>query len=63
MSNNAAYTKEFAEQLYETMSMIRKFEECVKHDFLAGEIPGFAHSYIGEEAIARVSARRCARTT
>ena len=52
MSNNAAYTKEFAEQLYETMSMIRKFEECVKHDFLAGEIPGFAHSYIGEEAIA-----------
>lgn len=52
MSNNAVYTKEFAEQLYETMSMIRKFEECVKHDFLAGEIPGFAHSYIGEEAIA-----------
>lgn len=52
MSNNATYTKEFAEQLYETMSMIRKFEECVKHDFLAGEIPGFAHSYIGEEAIA-----------
>lgn len=52
MPNNAAYTKEFAEQLYETMSMIRKFEECVKHDFLAGEIPGFAHSYIGEEAIA-----------
>lgn len=46
------YTKEFAEKLYETMCTIRKFEECVKHDFLAGEIPGFTHSYIGEEAIA-----------
>ncbi|WP_298034505.1 thiamine pyrophosphate-dependent dehydrogenase E1 component subunit alpha [uncultured Dysosmobacter sp.] len=46
------YTKEFAARLYETMSTIRKFEESVKHDFLAGEIPGFTHSYIGEEAIA-----------
>lgn len=52
MQNNATYTKEFAEKLYETMCTIRKFEECVKHDFLAGEIPGFTHSYIGEEAIA-----------
>lgn len=46
------YTKELAEKLYETMSTIRKFEESVKHDFLAGEIPGFTHVYIGEEAIA-----------
>ena len=46
------YTKEFAEKLYETMSTIRHFEVLVKHDFLAGEIPGFTHSYIGEEAIA-----------
>lgn len=52
MPNNAVYTKEFAIKLYETMCTIRKFEECVKHDFLAGEIPGFTHSYIGEEAIA-----------
>ena len=52
MPNNAVYTKEFAAKLYETMCTIRKFEECVKHDFLAGEIPGFTHSYIGEEAIA-----------
>ena len=52
MPNNAVYTKEFAVKLYETMCTIRKFEECVKHDFLAGEIPGFTHSYIGEEAIA-----------
>ena len=41
MPNNAVYTKEFAVKLYETMCTIRKFEECVKHDFLAGEIPGF----------------------
>ena len=52
MPNNAVYTKEFAVKLYETMCTIRKFEECVKHDFLAGEIPGVTHSYIGEEAIA-----------
>lgn len=46
------YTKEQAMKLYETMCTIRKFEESVKHDFLAGEIPGFTHVYIGEEAIA-----------
>ena len=46
------YTKEQAAQFYETMCTIRKFEETVKHDFLAGEIPGFTHVYIGEEAIA-----------
>lgn len=50
--DKTAYTKEFAAHIYETMSTIRKFEESVKHDFLAGEIPGFTHSYIGEEAIA-----------
>lgn len=48
----AAYTKEQALKMYETMSTIRSFELSVKHDFLAGEIPGFTHSYIGEEAIA-----------
>lgn len=47
-----SYTKEQAKQFYETMCVIRKFEESIKHDFLAGEIPGFVHLYIGEEAIA-----------
>ena len=46
------YTKAQAEAFYETMCTIRKFEETVKHDFMAGEIPGFVHLYIGEEAIA-----------
>ena len=51
-ANEAKYTKEQAEHFYETMCTIRKFEETIKHDFLAGEIPGFVHLYIGEEAIA-----------
>ncbi|MCD6156257.1 MAG: thiamine pyrophosphate-dependent dehydrogenase E1 component subunit alpha [Candidatus Atribacteria bacterium] len=37
---------------YETMVTIRRFEEKVEEFFLAGEIPGFVHLYIGEEAIA-----------
>ena len=41
-----------AEQFYETMATIRCFEESVKRDSMAGEIPGFVHLYIGEEAIA-----------
>ncbi|MDK2783279.1 MAG: acetoin:2,6-dichlorophenolindophenol oxidoreductase subunit alpha [Thermococcaceae archaeon] len=37
---------------YETMVTIRRFEEKIEEFFLAGEIPGFVHLYIGEEAIA-----------
>ena len=33
------------------MCTIRCFEESVKRDILNGEIPGFVHLYIGEEAI------------
>lgn len=46
------YTAEQAESLYTKMSLIRHFESSVKRDFLNGEIPGFCHLYIGEEAIA-----------
>ena len=46
------YSKEQARELYEKMATIRYFEACIKHDSLAGEIPGFVHLYIGEEAIA-----------
>jgi len=31
---------------------IRKFETTAKNHFAEGEIPGFVHLYIGEEAIA-----------
>ncbi len=37
---------------YESMVTIRYFEEKVEGMFLAGEIPGFLHLYIGEEAVA-----------
>jgi TPP-dependent pyruvate/acetoin dehydrogenase alpha subunit len=38
--------------IYETMFRIRRFEEAAIDVFSAGKIPGFIHSYIGEEAIA-----------
>jgi acetoin:2,6-dichlorophenolindophenol oxidoreductase subunit alpha len=38
--------------MLQTMIRIRLFEERVRDDFLARMIPGMAHSYIGEEAIA-----------
>ena len=38
--------------LYETMVRIRLFEEKAIEVFHAGKIPGFIHSYIGEEAVA-----------
>jgi len=43
--------KEKLLQIYETMVRIRKFEETAEKNFLQGEIPGFIHLYIGEEAI------------
>lgn len=39
-------------ELYYKMNKIRFFEEAVERYFLDGEIPGFVHLYIGEEAIA-----------
>ena len=41
-----------ARSLYRTMLLIRRFEEEVRDRFSEGEIPGFVHLYIGEEAIA-----------
>jgi pyruvate dehydrogenase E1 component alpha subunit len=38
--------------LYTTMLMIRRFEERVAKEVYEGNVPGFVHSYIGEEAIA-----------
>jgi acetoin:2,6-dichlorophenolindophenol oxidoreductase subunit alpha len=38
--------------LYTTMLAIRRFEERVALEVYAGKVPGFVHSYIGEEAIA-----------
>ena len=38
--------------LYRVMLTIRRFEERVAEEFYAGNIFGFVHSYIGQEAIA-----------
>lgn len=48
----AGIDKDLLKYFYETMVKIRYFEENVEKYFLAGEIPGFVHLYIGEEAIA-----------
>lgn len=39
-------------KLFEKMLTIRKFEERVSKLYTNGEIPGFVHLYIGEEAVA-----------
>lgn len=38
--------------LYRQMRTIREFEETVANFFSQGQIPGFVHLYIGEEAVA-----------
>ncbi len=38
--------------IYERMLKIRHFEDRVKDLFAAGELPGFVHLYLGEEAVA-----------
>jgi pyruvate dehydrogenase E1 component alpha subunit len=38
--------------MYTRMLTIRRFEEKAKELFLAAQIPGFVHSYMGEEAVA-----------
>jgi pyruvate dehydrogenase E1 component alpha subunit len=38
--------------LYRTMLTIRLFEQRVAREFRTGQIPGFVHMYVGEEAVA-----------
>jgi len=45
-------TKKTLIDLYTTMLTIRRFEERAYQEFYAGNIQGFVHSYIGQEAIA-----------
>ncbi len=46
------YDRETLRRIYRRMTTIRLFEEKVGELFLGGEIPGFVHLYVGEEAIA-----------
>ena len=43
--------KEKLLQMYRTMVRIRRFEEAVRDLFFQGQIPGFVHVSIGEEAV------------
>lgn len=45
-------SKNFLLELYNTMVLIRNFELMAEKLFLEGDLPGFIHLYIGEEAIA-----------
>ncbi len=45
-------SKEKLREIYEKMLKIRYFEEKARELFTSGEIPGFLHSYLGEEAVA-----------
>src|SRR3954471_14592411 len=38
--------------LYETMALLREFETRAGKHYRAGEMPGFIHLYVGEEAVA-----------
>ena len=38
--------------MYERMLKIREFEDRVRVLFAEGELPGFVHLYLGEEAVA-----------
>ena len=44
--------KEELLSLYETMVLIRKSELATQENYKKGEVPGFIHLYMGEEAIA-----------
>ena len=45
-------SQERLRQLYREMLLIRHFEEKVEEQFRAGELPGFLHVAIGQEAVA-----------
>src|SRR5689334_8622559 len=38
--------------IYERMTLTREFESRIAQLFAAGELPGFLHFYVGEEAVA-----------
>jgi len=44
--------EEVMKSIYWTMLKIRKFEERAVELFMAQELPGFLHSYLGQEAVA-----------
>lgn len=52
MTTPDTMTREIARHVHATMVRIRVFESRVEELFKAGTLPGFVHTYLGEEAIA-----------
>jgi acetoin:2,6-dichlorophenolindophenol oxidoreductase subunit alpha len=52
VEKRAELTKELGREFYREMLLIRLFEEKVEELFRAGELPGFLHVAIGQEAVA-----------
>jgi pyruvate dehydrogenase E1 component alpha subunit len=51
-AGEAGLSDERLRELYREMLLIRRFEEKVEERFRAGELPGFLHVCIGQEAVA-----------
>jgi acetoin:2,6-dichlorophenolindophenol oxidoreductase subunit alpha len=52
VERRGAVSQELLRDFFREMLLIRRFEEKVEERFRAGELPGFLHVAIGEEAIA-----------
>jgi acetoin:2,6-dichlorophenolindophenol oxidoreductase subunit alpha len=48
----ALMNREDLKRIYTTMLTIRRFEERAAQEYAKGAVPGFIHSYIGQEAVA-----------
>jgi pyruvate dehydrogenase E1 component alpha subunit len=52
VEQKGALSKEELREFFREMLLIRRFEEKVEEQFRAGELPGFLHVAIGQEAVA-----------
>jgi 2-oxoisovalerate dehydrogenase E1 component len=52
MSEPSSLSTDLRLRLYEDMRLIREFETRAGKHYRAGEMPGFIHLYVGEEAVA-----------
>jgi acetoin:2,6-dichlorophenolindophenol oxidoreductase subunit alpha len=52
VEKKGAVTSELLREFFREMLLIRRFEEKVEERFRAGELPGFLHTAIGQEAVA-----------
>ena len=50
--NEVKYDKQLAKDFYEVMFRMRRFEEETFEFYKKGLMPGLAHLYLGEEAVA-----------